>query len=274
MDERPSKGTAFALIGSSVRIAARQTKSLPRRVSRALRCLCSLSLALTSTIVALGTIVSLGLGASPAAALSNTATDTPGIDPDTYVCSQPTYIDFEDLPDGTNLSASSIGGIHFTTTGGYTWLVGDFATGHYNGKYPSGAYTSQGTHWAWLGESEGSGRIDFVDGNTSYFSLLVSAATTVQVDAYNSSGTLLATAGPMSPNTSTGTMDELKITRATPDMAYVIVHDSGNYFEVDSVCSNAPGARLHRSAGPLGRPNRCPKTPPRSPCNASTDLIR
>lgn len=36
-------------------------------------------------------------------------------------------------------------------------------------------------------------------------------------------------------------MTELKITRATADMGHVMVHDAGNYFLVDDICTNAPG---------------------------------
>ncbi len=162
-------------------------------------------------------------------------------DPDAYSCNQSGFIGFEEFADGTNLSENSIGGVQFTTTGGYTWRVGDFATGQYNGKYPNGAYTSQGTHWAWLGTSQGAGRIDFVNGPASYFSLLTSSFTPVSLDAYGADGALLETAGPGRSNTSTGTMDELKITRSARDIAYVVVHDSGNYFLVDSICTNAPG---------------------------------
>ncbi len=168
-----------------------------------------------------------------------TGTDTPGIDPDTYSCSQPGYIDFENLPDGTDLSANSIDGVQFTTTNGYTWLVGDFATGNYNGKYPAGDYTSQGTHWAWLGPDEGAGRIDFVGGPVSYFSLLTSANTTVELDAYDSSNDEIAVAGPIVPNSDTGTMDQLAVTSTSANIAYVIVHDDGNYFVVDSMCTDA-----------------------------------
>jgi hypothetical protein len=150
-------------------------------------------------------------------------------------------VDFEAFPNGTNLSSGTIAGVQFTTTSGYTWLVGDFDTGLYNGKYPSGAYTSDGTHWAWLGVSQGSGRIDFPRGPASYFSLLVSNYYPVYLDAYSSDGRLLARAGPSNNNTYTGHMTELKITRAVRDMAYVIVHDNGNYFEIDDVCTNAPG---------------------------------
>jgi hypothetical protein len=165
--------------------------------------------------------------------------DTPGIDPDTYACNQPGYIDFENFSDGYDLSSTAIQGVQFTTTNGYTWVVGDFATGPYNGKYPNGAYTSQGTKWAWLGENEGSGRIDFVDGPASNFSLLVSANTPVQVDAYDSSNNRLGTAGPVSPNINTGEMDSLAVTSTSANIAYVMVHDSGNFFLVDSVCTNA-----------------------------------
>jgi RHS repeat-associated protein len=170
---------------------------------------------------------------------TTTGTDTPGIDPDTYSCAEPGYIDFENLPDGTDLSANSIDGVQFTTTNGYTWLVGDFATGNYNGKYPDGDYTSQGTHWAWLGPDEGEGIIQFVGGPTSYFSLLTSANTSVELDAYDSANNEIAVAGPITPNIDTGTMDQLAITSTSANIAYVIVHDDGNYFLVDSVCTNA-----------------------------------
>lgn len=160
--------------------------------------------------------------------------------PDAYSCSQAGYITFEGLPDGTNLSSGTISGVQFTTTNGYTWLVGDFATGNYNGKYPNGAYTSHGTHWAWLGITQGAGRIDFPKGPASYFSLLASDNSALYVDAYGVSDNFLATAGPAPANANTGHMSELKITRATKDMGYVMVHDQGNYFLVDDVCTNAP----------------------------------
>jgi hypothetical protein len=101
-------------------------------------------------------VIPVLVGTPAASALTNSATHTAGINPDTYAgCTQSAYFDFEGLPDGTNLSAAAVNGVQFTTTGGYTWLVGDFSTGSYNGKYPAGAYTSQGTHWAWLGTVAG-----------------------------------------------------------------------------------------------------------------------
>ncbi len=102
-------------------------------------------------------------------------------------------------------------------------------------------YTSQGTHWAWLGTSQGSGRIDFIQGRAKFFSLLASSASPIHLEAYAANGTLLQTVSSPAGNTGTGTMDELRIQRAQADIAYLIVHDSGNYFLIDSVCTDAPG---------------------------------
>lgn len=172
-----------------------------------------------------------------------TGIDTPGIDPDTYSCNKSGYVDFEQYPDQTNLSATSVPGVQFTTTNGYTWMVGDFASGAYNGKYPNGDYTSQGTHWAWLGENEGAGQINFPGGPASSFSLLVSASDPVELEAYDSSNDLLATAGPTSSNIDSGTTDELAINSQSADIAYVLVEGTGNYFLVDAVCTDAPGVQ-------------------------------
>jgi hypothetical protein len=67
------------------------------------------------------------------------------------------------------------------------------------------------------------------------------AASPVYVVAYDSNNNVVATAGPAPNDYATGHMTELKITRAVPDMAYVIVHDTGNFFLADSLCTDAPG---------------------------------
>lgn len=187
-----------------------------------------------------------------ALAQSNTATATDIAQPDSYACAQSGFVGFETLADGTTLPGT-IAGLQFVTTGGHTWLVGDFATNNYNGKYPNGAYMSEGTHWAWLGPNQGSGEIDFANGAASYFSLLTSVGSTdVYLEAYDSSHTVLATAGPARYDIFTGHMTELKITRAIPDMAYVIVHDTGNFFLVDSLCTDAPGVTEHGITNAFG----------------------
>jgi hypothetical protein len=164
-------------------------------------------------------------------------------DPDAYVCSQAGFIGFEEYPDQHLLSgAGSIAGVEFTTTGGFTWRVADSSTGNYNGKYPNGAYMLHGDKAAWLGESGNEGRIDFVEGNASYFSLLASVGnTSIYLAGYDDDDNLLATAGPSGINVNTGTMAELLIERPERDMAYVVVYDSGNFFVIDSICTDAPG---------------------------------
>jgi hypothetical protein len=194
-------------------------------------------------VVAASVIAAPGIAAA-ASSVTNIA------NPDAYVCNEPGYIGFEDLPDATNLSSGAIGGVQFTTTAGFSWLVGDFATGTYNGKYPSGAYTSHGTHWAWLGVNQGAGRIDFVNGPASTFSLLASANTPVVLEAYDSSNTLLETTGSSGTNTNTGAMAELRISRAVADITHVVVHDSGNFFEVDDICTDAPGVNPPKNTPP------------------------
>ncbi len=181
------------------------------------------------------------LSATP---LAQADTSTERVDPDTFSCPQAGLINFEQLADQTDLGVESFPGVEFTTTGGYTWLVGDFDTGAYNGKYPSGVYTSQGTHWAWLGPNQGSGIIDFTYGNASYVSLLVSANSTIYLDAYDASGSLLETASSAGVNTNTGQMDVLTVQRSQRDIATVIVHDAGNYFLVDSLCTDSRGAQF------------------------------
>jgi len=178
---------------------------------------------------------------APPDGAGNTATVTDIPNPDTYSCSKPGFLDFEGLPDQTNLSALSISGIRFTTTNGYTWIVSDSSTGKYNGKYPNGEYMLKGTHSIWLGKAQGAGRIDLTGGPTSYFSVLTSNYSQVYLDAYDAGNHLLATAGPAGYNLNTGHMAELKITRATPDIAYVMLHDTGNFWIADAICTNAPG---------------------------------
>lgn len=182
----------------------------------------------------------------PRTALGTTRLQVPvgaALDPDGYSCDQSGFIDFENFSDGTNLTKQTFPGVQFTTTGGFTWLVGDFSTGLYNGKYPSGAYTSRGTRWAWLGVNQGAGRIDLIEGNASVFSLLTSALSPVTLEAYGAQDQLLTSVSSPSGNLSTGQMHELRIERPERDIAYVIVHDSGNFFLVDAVCTDAPGVR-------------------------------
>ena len=61
----------------------------------------------------------------------------------------------------------------------------------------------------------------------------------MELDAYDSSGNEIAVAGPVTSNINTGLVDELAVSSSSADIASVVVHDDGNYFLVDSLCTDA-----------------------------------
>ena len=153
------------------------------------------------------------------------------------------FIDFEEGTDGVQI-VSQIPGVQFTTTSGYNWLYADVRTGNYNLRsltdpYNYGSYVTNGFFCAWLGVSGDQGRIDFTEGTASYFSVLTSTYSGLSLDAYDSGGNFLATSGWASGNLYTYTFTRLTV--EAPGMAYVIVHDTGNYWEIDDIVTDAPG---------------------------------
>ncbi|UCH72339.1 MAG: hypothetical protein JSW62_01980, partial [Thermoplasmatales archaeon] len=146
-------------------------------------------------------------------------------------------IDFEDGAEEQIIS-DTIPGLQFTTTYGIDWRYGEAQ--YYNvNPYGSQLYECNGDFFAWLGVTGDAGRIDFTEGTASYFSILVSTGSGVTVDAYDSSDVLIATSGWASSDTGTGYMTRLTISQ--PGMAYVIVHDTGNYWLMDDLVTDAPG---------------------------------
>ena len=148
------------------------------------------------------------------------------------VLSQGGFMDFEDGVDDAPIR-STIPAMTFTTTMGYDWIYGDIRTGGYNvNPYGSQAYECHGNVFAWLGPNQGSGRIDFTGATAESISMQTSTAYGTYLDAYDSSGNLLAStyAG---PNIRTGTLSEMAVTAS--NIAYVIVHDTGNYWLIDDL---------------------------------------
>jgi hypothetical protein len=148
------------------------------------------------------------------------------------VLSQGGFMDFEDGVDEMPIR-STIPGMMFTTTMGYDWVYGDIRTGKYNVyPYGHGGYECHGNFFAWLGPYQGLGRIDFTGATARTVSMLTSTHYGTYLEAYDSNGNLLASdyAG---PNTFTRTMTEIKVT--APNIAYVIVHDTGNYWLIDDL---------------------------------------
>ena len=136
---------------------------------------------------------------------------------------------------------STIPSLQFTTTGVLNWKYGDIRTGNYN-VYPYGGawYETNGNFFAWLGTLGDQGRVDFLGGGASYASVLVSTASGLTLDAYNSDDTLIATSGWADDNTSTRTFTRLTVEApAGETIAYVLIHDTGNFWLMDDLCTDA-----------------------------------
>ena len=152
-------------------------------------------------------------------------------------------IDFEEGTEGEVIK-STIAGLRFTTTLGYDWVYSDIRTGTYNARSltdPSvnfGDYVVNGYFAAWLGIYAGQGRIDFILGPASYFSVLTSTYSGLQLEAYDSNDNLVATSGWVEGNLFTYTFTRLTV--AAEGIAYVIIHDTGNYWEIDDIVTDAP----------------------------------
>lgn len=156
------------------------------------------------------------------------------------VCQNPTdgFMNFELGIEEAQIE-SSIPGVEFTTTYGLNWRYGDIRTGNYNvNPYGTTIYETNGNFFAWLGITGDRGRITFTGGTASYLSVLVSTYSGVTLDAYDADGVLLANSGWAGNNTSTGTLTRLTV--EAEGMAYVEVHDTGNYWLIDDLCTDAP----------------------------------
>lgn len=155
------------------------------------------------------------------------------------------FMDFEAGIEGIEIE-STIPSLKFTTTSGLNWAYGDIRTGSYN-VYPYGgqAYETRGNFFAWLGVSGDAGRIDFPGGGATYFSVLVSTSSGLVLDAYNSEDVLIATSGRADSNINTRTFTRLTVDAPAGDyISYVIIHDTGNYWLIDEICTDANKAVL------------------------------
>jgi len=166
------------------------------------------------------------------------------------------FIDFEDGIEEIEIE-STIPNLKFTTTHGLNWRYGDIRTGRYN-VYPYGtrAYETRGNFFAWLGVTGNAGRIDFPGGAATYCSVLVSTYSGVVVDAYNSDNQLISTSGWAGSNINTRTFTRLTVDAPAGDyISYVIIHDTGNYWLIDELCTDANPAVIPvpgRSTGDHG----------------------
>lgn len=160
------------------------------------------------------------------------------------ICKSPTdgFIDFEEGTDGEIIS-STVSGLKFTTTYGIDWKYGDIRTGNYNiYPYNNQDYETNGNFFAWLGVAGNIGRIDFTGGEATYLSVLTSTYSGLILNAYDNDNNLIATSGWATSNLRTRTFTRLTVEAPSgKTIAYILIHDSGNYWLIDDLCTDAPG---------------------------------
>lgn len=151
------------------------------------------------------------------------------------------FIDFEGGSDSAPIQ-STIPGLQFTTTDGQDWIYGDWRSGGYNGPFPTGSYYSNGNFFAWLGVSQGDGRIDFTQGDATFITMQVSTLNSVTLRGYDAANNVVAESTFSGGNLNTGRMDTLSITApGGKAFRYVIVSGAANYWLIDDLSTDAKG---------------------------------
>ncbi|MCX6831959.1 MAG: PEP-CTERM sorting domain-containing protein [candidate division Zixibacteria bacterium] len=146
--------------------------------------------------------------------------------------------------------ASGVPGLQFTTTDGLDWKYGDATTNAYNVQNQFAQ--SWGGAWfymedyvfTWLGTTQGSGRIDFLNQDGTFFKTGYCSASSFYLEAYDAAGNLLDSQAGLSNYTSNdqtpGTgLDYLQVSGS--NIAYVLMHDTGNQWLADNMSGDATG---------------------------------
>ena len=123
--------------------------------------------------------------------------------------------------------------------GAWNFYSEDLGIGWYEANYYIGGYV--GAH----ASSNGIGRINFTNGDGSYFRTGYTAGNTFYVEAYDASDNLLDVAsGPANRRVTEGNMlgmGYLEVSSAMNNIAYVILHDGGYYWVSDNMSGDASG---------------------------------
>jgi hypothetical protein len=141
---------------------------------------------------------------------------------------------------------NGIPGVTFLNSVGDPWLYTDITTGNYNAhsvdlnlNYGNANYYMYGKVAAWAGEVGQGGRIDFDDQNGTWFQTGFCSYSNFYLDAYDAGGNWLD--GAYSP----GGLYQFGYLRvdapAGSTIAYVTLHDSGNYWIVDEMSGDMQG---------------------------------
>lgn len=163
------------------------------------------------------------------------------------------FLDFEfGLGQDGSVITTGIPGLQFSNTAGFDWTYGDANSNNYNVQNQfaetwNGAYFYMEDYvFAWLGPSQGSGRIDFLGGDGSYFTTGYCSASDFYLEAYDADDNLIDMAqGPsnytLDDQTPGAGLDYLTVNSGSNNIAYVLVHDTGNQWLIDNVSGDASG---------------------------------
>ncbi len=163
------------------------------------------------------------------------------------------FLDFEfGLGHDGETITTGIPGLQFSNTAGYDWAYGDANSNNYNVQNQLGdtwnaaSYYIEDYVFAWLGPSQGAGRIDFLGGDGSYFTTGYCSSSNFYLEAYDASDNLLDASTGLSNYTGNDQtpgvgLDYLTVSSAAHDIAYVLVHDTGNYWLIDNASGDASG---------------------------------
>ncbi len=164
------------------------------------------------------------------------------------------FMNFEEGLGNDGGQIVGIPGVTFTNSAGLNWRYCDITTGGYNVtsvnkgvSYGTGYYNMYDYVCAWLGTSGNWGRIDFDDQNGTWFQTGVSSYSNFSVEAYDAADNLLdsASTGPCTRQQGYTDMVWLRVDAPVgQNISYVIVHDSGNYWEVDNMTGDMAGGTV------------------------------
>lgn len=145
-------------------------------------------------------------------------------------------------------------GITFESAGsGIPWVYADITTSLYNASsWPSGTIYNSGEYWmndlvcTWTTESGYDGKIGFDAEDATFVQINYCSNSNFYLEAYNSSGVLLTTdVGDPNLRFSHGNSSGPGTVRvdAPPGelISYVLLHDSGNFWVVDNLFTDATG---------------------------------
>jgi hypothetical protein len=144
-------------------------------------------------------------------------------------------------------------GITFVgATTGEPWLYTDVTTGMYNASsWPPGSGWNTGEYWindlvaAWTTETGGSGKVAFNNQDATYVGVNYSSFGTFCLDAYDANDNLINSAsGPANLRYLHGNSSGPGTLRVEgSNIAYVMLHDTGNYWVVDNFRTDASSVR-------------------------------